>query len=274
MTELRATILNMKLSDAFDILVVALFFFAIFALLRESRSHVALRGFITVMIGSLVIFLIARAMRLQAIMLIFEKFWIVVVLVFLMVFQNEFKKAMTEVGQMRAFRPFFPRRDIDVLDHVLQAVKAMARDRIGALIVFERRNPLHSYTGTNTSTSLDAEISAELIRTIFTPTAPLHDGALIVSGERMVAAGCILPTLTDNPELSRELGTRHRAAIGVTEETDAVVVVVSEETGIVSIAVDGRITRNLKPEQLRRELERLLDPYGESSGEVVEDGTE
>jgi diadenylate cyclase len=196
--------------------------------------------------------------------LIFENFWIVVVLVFLIVFQNEFKKALTDVGQMRVFRPFFPRREIDILDQLLQAVKLMARDHVGALIVFERRNPLRSYTGTGTP--LDAAVTAELVRTIFTPLAPLHDGALIVSGERLVAAGCILP-LTDNPELSRELGTRHRAAIGVSEETDAVVVVVSEETGIISLVFDGRITRNLKPEQLRRDLERLLDLYRESASE-------
>jgi len=177
---------------------------------------------------------------------------------------DDFKKALTDVGQMRIFRPFFPRRELDVLDQVIQAVKQMSRNRVGALIVFERRNPLRSYTGTGTP--LDATVTAEMVRTIFTPFAPLHDGALIVSGERLVAAGCILP-LTDNAELSRELGTRHRAAIGVTEETDAVVVVVSEETGIISLVSDGQIARGLKPEQLRRDLERLLDLYGEAAHE-------
>jgi diadenylate cyclase len=264
MTELLVTIRNMRLLDVVDILAVALFFYAIFALLRESRSHVALRGFITVMIGSVIIFLVARAWRLQAMVMIFENFWIVVVLVFLIVFQNEFKKALTDIGQMRAFRAFFPRGEINVLDQVLQAVKIMSKDRVGGLIVFERRNPLRSYTGSGTP--LDATLSAELIRTIFTPLAPLHDGALIVNGDRLVAAGCILP-LTDNPELSRELGTRHRAAIGITEETDAVVVVVSEETGIISLVVDGGITRNLKPDQLRHDLERLLDLYSEAAEE-------
>lgn len=264
MAELLVTLRTMRFSDLVDILMVAIFFYAIFALLHESRSKVALRGFITVMLGSLLIYLLAQAWNMRALVMIFENFWIIVVLVFLIVFQNEFKKALTDVGQLRVFRPFFPQREDDVLDQVLQAVKLMSKNRTGALIVFERRNPLRSYTGTGTM--IDAVVSAEMIRTIFTAFSPLHDGALIISGDRLVAAGCILP-LTDNPELSRELGTRHRAAIGLTEETDAVVVVVSEETGIVSVVFDGRITRNLAPDQLRRELERQLDLYGESHDE-------
>jgi diadenylate cyclase len=267
MSELLVTIRAMRLFDVLDIMVVAVFFYAIFALLRESRSQVALRGFITVMVGSLLIFLLAQAWRLQAMVLIFENFWIVVVLVFLIVFQNEFKKALTDIGQMRVFRPFFPRREADVLGQVLQAVKAMAKDRVGALIVFERRNPLRSYIGSGTL--LDAAVSAELIHTIFTPPSPLHDGALIVADDRLVAAGCILP-LTDNQELSRDLGTRHRAAIGVAEETDSAVLVVSEETGIISLVVNGQITRGLKPDQLRREMERLLDVHGEAAVEEAE----
>ena len=256
MRELLVTILNLHPSDAVDILVVALFFYGIFALLRETRSVVALTGFITVMVGSLLLFLVARTWNLQAMELIFKHFWIIVVLIFLIVFQNEFKRVLTDIGQMRIFRSFFPSRERYVIDEIVNAVQIMAGRNVGALIVFERSNPLKAYTGTGTD--LDAMVSSELIRTIFTNYAPLHDGALIVKGERLVSAGCILP-LTNNPELSRELGTRHRAAIGLSEETDALILVVSEETGTVSIVTDSKIERGITGETLRRRLERELD---------------
>ena len=256
MQELLITLRNMHFPDMIDIMVVALFFYGIFALLRETRSVVALTGFITVMITSLLLFLVARTLDLQAMMLIFKHFWIVVVLIFLIVFQNEFKKALTDIGNMRLFRSFFPTREHHYIDEVVTAVQIMAGRNVGALICFERSNPLKSYAGTGTE--LDAIVSSETIRTIFTHYAPLHDGALIIKDERLLAAGCILP-LTDNPELSRELGTRHRAALGLSEETDAVVVVVSEETGTISVVIDGKIERDFTPEVLHRRLERELN---------------
>lgn len=256
MQELKTTIEGMMWLDILDIVLVAMLFYGVFAILRESRSYVALLGFITVMVVSLVVFLIARTWQFRAMTLIFQNFWIIVVLVFLIVFQNEFKKALTDIGQARFFRSLFPRREHHVIDEILQAVRLMAKRNVGALIVFERRNPLRSYTATGTV--LDALVSADLIRTIFTAYTPLHDGALIVHGDRLVAAGCYLP-LTHDPELSRELGTRHRAAIALTEESDAVVVVVSEETGTISLAIDGSIQRGLKIEELRNLLETYLD---------------
>lgn len=271
MAELLATILNMRWADVFDIVVVAVFFYGIFALLRETRSVVALTGFITVTVSSLMLFLIARTWNLQAMELIFRHFWIIVVLIFLIVFQNEFKRVLTDIGQMRLFRTFFPSRERDVLDEIIEAVQIMASRNVGALIAFERNNSLKAYTGTGTD--LDANVSSELIRTIFTNYAPLHDGALIIKADRLISAGCILP-LTNNPEFSRDLGTRHRAAIGLTEETDAVVVVVSEETGTISIVIDGRIERGLSGESLRRRLEKELDiEHEEPLAESHHDGT-
>lgn len=270
MQELIGTIINMRLADAFDILLVSLFFYGIFALLRETRSVVALTGFITVMVSSLLLFLVARTWNLQAMVLIFKHFWVVVVLIFLIVFQNEFKKALTDIGQMRLFRTFFPSRERDVLDEIVQAVQIMAGRNVGALIAFERNNPLRPYAGSGKE--LDAIVSSELICTIFTHYAPLHDGALLVKGERLMAAGCILP-LTDNPELSRELGTRHRAAIGLSEETDSVVVVVSEETGTITVVVDGKLERGLSGETLRRRLETELDIEQETPVEPQPNGT-
>lgn len=256
MNELLKTVYNIQWTDGVDILFVALFFYAIFALLRETRSSVALMGFITFMVGSLLLFLVAYSTGLQAMILIFRNFWIMVVMIFLIVFQHELKKALTDIGQMRLLRAFFPSREKYVVDEIVQAARQMSKLRLGGLIVFERYNPLKSYT--STGTDLDALVSDELIRTIFTRHSPLHDGALIVKGERLMAAGCILP-MTDNPMLSRELGTRHRAAIALSEETDAVVVVVSEETGTISLVADGQIERGLISDDLRRKLERLLN---------------
>jgi diadenylate cyclase len=262
MKELINTLVAMRLPDMIDILVVASFFYGIFALLRETRSVVALTGFITVMISSLLLFLVARTLDLKAMMLIFQHFWIVVVLIFLIVFQNEFKKALTDIGNMRMFRSFFPSREHHFIEEVVTAVQIMAGRNVGALICFERSNPLKSYAGTGTE--IDAMVSSELIRTIFTHYAPLHDGAAIIKDERLQAAGCILP-LTDNPDLSRELGTRHRAALGLSEETDALVIVVSEETGTISVVIDGKIERDFTPEVLHRRLERELNIHREEN---------
>lgn len=255
MHELLITIFNMRLRDVVDIVLVAVFFYGVFTLLRETRSFVALLGFVVCTVGSLVLFLVARTWNLQAMILLFQHFWIVFVLIFLIVFQNEFRRALTELGQMHFFRSFFPSREHGIIEEVEQAVITMAQARIGALICFERRNPLHPYT--STGKELDAVVSSELIRTVFTVRAPLHDGAMIIVGDRLLAAGCILP-VSDNPELSSDLGTRHRAAIGLSEQTDALIVVVSEETGSISLVADGAIERGIKGEQLRRRLEQEL----------------
>lgn len=270
MEELIATVANIGWNDVLDILLVTVFFYAIFALLRGTRSYVALMGFITVMMATLLLFLLARTWELRALSMIFNRFWIIVVLIFLIVFQSEFRKMLTDIGQMRLFRSFFATRERVAIDEIVQAVTVMAGRNIGALIAFERRNPLKSYM--HTGTELDATVTAQLIRTVFTHYAPLHDGALIVRGDRLASAGCIL-RLTDDPTLSRELGTRHRAAIGLSEETDAVVVVVSEETGTISLAIDGKLERGLKPEQLRRRLARELNVASEvEEEEEIADG--
>jgi diadenylate cyclase len=132
----------------------------------------------------------------------------------------------------------------------------MSTRHVGALIAIERRNSLRPWA--ERSTLIDSVVSADLLRTIFTPYSPLHDGAVVISGDRLVAAVCVLP-LSDNPNIGKELGTRHRAAIGLTEETDALVVVVSEETGTISLAVNGALERPLSPEDLKRRLEEELD---------------
>ncbi len=256
MQELTATFYNFRLIDLLDIGLVAVFFYLLFALLRGSRSNIALMGFISFLTATLLIYLFVRTWQMQAMILIFHNFWIVVVLVFLIVFQHDFRRALTNLGHVRFFRTFFASRESDVVDQVVSAVNVMSNRNVGALIVIERRNPLDPYTGSGTN--LDAAVSPELIRTIFTPYSALHDGALIIRGDRLVAAGCILP-LSDEQSLPSDLGTRHRAALGMAEETDAVVVAISEESGAVSLAVDGHFERNLRIEDLLRRLRRELN---------------
>lgn len=255
MQEIWQIVRSVTPADIFDIVLVAFPFYVIFALLREARSHFALWGIVSMLLASLLLFLIARVANLQASILIFERFWIIVVLMFLIIFQNELKRALADVGRLRIFRGLFQQKT-QVIGEIVNAVATMAERRVGALIAIERGNPLNPYLPTGTK--IDAVVSSEAIGAVFTPYSPLHDGALIVSGERIVAASCILP-LTDNPTLSKDLGTRHRAGIGLTEETDALTVVVSEETGSISLCKEGTIERFLKPEELRRRLERELD---------------
>ena len=255
MREFLSLIETMQISDVVDIIIVSALFFALFALLRETRSSVALRGLISILILSFMMFFLAKAANLVAVALIFERFWIIVVLVFLIVFQNEFKKALTEIGQLKIFRHFFSERG-EFLEEALRAVEMLSEKKIGALIVFERRNPLRVYS--DTGTKMDSLVSSELFRTIFAQNTPLHDGAIIMRDERILAAGCILP-LSSDTSISKDLGTRHRAAIGLTEETDAIVIVVSEETGIISLAIHGKLHRSETSETLKPKLIELLD---------------
>jgi len=239
---------------------VALVFYFIFLMLRESRAAVALRGMIAILVGSLLIYFCAFAFGLTALRVVFNRFWVVVILMFIIVFQQDFRRALTQVGQMRIFRRLFMQGG-QHLDEVVEAVRNMAKRRVGAIVAFERRNSLRVFA--ETGTRVDAHVTAELLRTIFTAYSPLHDGAVIVRDERLVAAGCILPLSADD-SLSKDLGTRHRAALGLSEESDAVVVVVSEETGIVSLAVHGALRRGLSAEELREaliaELELEVNP--------------
>lgn len=253
--ELWALISGIQIADVVDILLVAVLFYFLFSLLQGTRSAVALRGLISILLISFVIYFLARLTRLSAIQLLFRSFWLIAVLMFILLFQNELRRALTEAGQIKLFRHFF-RPYGEFIDEIVKAVNIMSKRRMGGLIVVERESPLKIFI--DTGVEIDSTMSSELLRTIFSPFSPLHDGAVIVRNDRIVAAGCILP-LSDDTTLSKELGTRHRAAIGLTEESDAFVVVVSEETGSISLAVNGHLERGLTLEQLR---ERMIELSG------------
>jgi diadenylate cyclase len=249
-------------TDLIDILVVSTGFYAVFAILRQGRSYTALRGLLAATFICLVIWVIAHIAGLVATARLLQQSLPLVIIFFVILFQAELKKALTDFGQTSIFRPFLQTPRVDT-EEIIKALTRLAERRTGALIAIERRNSLAPYS--EVGTVLDSQVSAELIRTIFAINTPLHDGAIIIRGSRIAAAGCLLP-LSENPQLPKDFGTRHRAGIGLTEETDAVVLICSEETGIISIAANGTIERNQTADTLRTRLQQLLGAPEERRG--------
>jgi uncharacterized protein (TIGR00159 family) len=189
--------------------------------------------------------------------ILFEKLWVVIVITLIMVFQNEIRKAVQGFGQVHAMRQWLDEGE-QVLQMVLDAVKKMAKEKVGALICIERRDPLHKLIRGGTEVVLDAAVSSELLVTIFSNYSPLHDGAVIVRGNRITHASCMFPQGTIYP-LPKGKGSRHGAAMGATEDCDALVIVVSEETGDISLAVDGKLETKHTIESLKETLGKLLN---------------
>lgn len=241
--------------DGLDLVVLASVFYWFFRTVRGTRSAQMLVG-VMLVIGAL---LAATWFRLTALTAIGDSLRAVWILLFVMIFQPELRQALASVGGGRLFYAFTRGKDYLVLGELSRAVELLSERKTGALIVIERGVGLKNYV--ETGTGVGGRVSSELLTTIFTPPSPLHDGAIIISRGEIAAAGCILP-LSQNPRLVTALGTRHRAALGISEETDAVAVVVSEETGRVSIAERGRLLRNQDPTTLRSTLSAFLRPAG------------
>lgn len=202
-----------------------------------------------------VIFNIAKVLELYTINWVLTKLFAVGVVAFLIIFQPELRRALARIGQNTMFGSLLKKGG--TIDEVVQASEHLSRSKIGALIAIERDVGLKNYI--ESGLALDAKVSAELLISLFTHGSPTHDGGVIIQGERIASSGSLFP-LSQNPHLSRSLGTRHRAAVGLTEDSDAVAVTVSEETGSVSVAVYGKLTRNLDGEELRRVLTNLFRP--------------
>lgn len=200
-------------------------------------------------------YLTSQGLELYTLNWVLDNFLSSILLVIVVLFQNDIRRALTEVGRGSLFGVAERTDYRPVLEEIIKAVVTLAGKRVGALIVLERKVGLNEYI--EPGTRLDARVSKELICSVFLPASPMHDGAIVIQGGRVAAAGCFLPLTTD-PRVSRTLGTRHRAAIGLTEETDAVVIVVSEEEGTVSLVREGRISRDLTTNVLRTTLQQLF----------------
>lgn len=236
-----------------DVLLVGFLIYQFLTLVRGTRAAPMLVGVATLALA----FYFARLGELRTLNWLLSTLLPYVVFALIVVFQSEIRHALANLGSrislMRSSRSV-----ADVYDDIVLAANLFSQNQTGALIVIEREIGLRTYI--ESGVALDARLSYDLLATVFRPSAPLHDGAVIVQRDRIAAAACFLP-LSMNPVLSTQLGTRHRAAIGITEETDAVAVIISEETGSISIAVAGTIERDLTVERLRERLSALLRRY-------------
>ncbi len=234
--------------DILEIVVVAAVFYRILLLLAGTRAAQMLLG-LMLLFG---IYFVSRMLAFDLLRSLLEYVFEFGAIAALVVFQPELRSALAHLGQNRIWQRFFSRlEESEVAEEIAQAAADLARAKTGAIIAIEREVGLGEYA--ETGTPIQARVSAPLLATIFTPYSPIHDGAVIVRGDTIVAAGAILP-LTQFPVTDKSMGTRHRAALGLSEETDALVVVVSEETSQISLAVGGQMTRGLDRESLAAAL--------------------
>jgi len=263
------TIANIRFFDIIDILIVTFIVYKAIEFLRETRAGQLIKGVAVL----LIVFFLADTLNLVSLKWILDTIFDVALIAVIVIFQPELRRALERMGQanIKAIgradsTSLFEERINNCIDAVCQGVSVMSDKHIGALIVFERNTMLGDIA--NTGTVLGAEPSYEMLCNIFFPKSPLHDGALIVRDGYFHSAGCILP-LTSNNTLSSQLGTRHRAAIGMSENSDAVVLVVSEETGIISVAVNGTIKRDFNSVTLKEELYNQLKVHSEDNDNAL-----
>jgi diadenylate cyclase len=241
---------SLRWQDVLDIILVSVVLYRLFLLIKGTRAVQLLRGVLLLLVA----YLVSRALQLNTITWLVQSTATMIIVAIPVVFQPELRRALALLGQGELFRPeFFGKPAADtgrVIDEVVLAVRMLSARKIGALIILERQTGLNEFV--ETGTAIQGLVTSDLLTSIFFPNSPLHDGAVIIRGDRIVAAGALLP-LSENyrrPQ-KRPIGTRHRAALGLSETTDAVAVVVSEETGVISVAQMGQLQRHLTEDDLR-----------------------
>lgn len=255
-SNLKNTFPTISIVDILDILLVALLFYGVITLLRSNSSSRIARAIVLL----LALTLLTDLLNFHTLNFLLDRVLELGIVALVIVFQPELRRILERIGG-RSVRGLIGinvnlnDQISDAIDETVAACEAMSRERVGALIVFERENSLEQVS--RTGTKVDAAVSSELIRNIFFPKASLHDGAMIVNNARIESAGCVLP-LSENRSLSSDLGTRHRAGVGISESNDCVVVIVSEETGTISVAENGMLKRYLNADMLRKLLKQEL----------------
>jgi diadenylate cyclase len=250
---------NISWRDVVDVLIVAVLLYQLLKLIRGTQA-------VQLLLGLVVIFVVgffAQLLQLRLLQFIFTNGTQAIVIAAVILFQPELRRALDQVGRLGPVRALFGRHGEAAVeravDEVLRAAGSLSERRTGALIVFERETGLENLAATGVK--INGEVTAEMLATIFVPNAPLHDGAVIIRETRLVAAGCVLPLAETLPGVGR-MGTRHRAALGLTMQSDAVIVIVSEETGLISVANQGKIYRGLDNVALREMLLTMLAGTG------------
>lgn len=242
---------TIRIWDIIDILIVAFVIYRIFLIIKGTRALQMLVG-LAVLLAA---FIASRWLELYTIDWIVQSFWPQIVIALIILFQPEIRRALAQMGQNPFLRTLSPIEETRFIEEIIRSAVSLANKKIGAIIVLERETELEDLI--EMGTPLDARISKEILTSIFLPYSPIHDGAVIIKEGRIAAAGCFLP-LTMSAAVSKTIGTRHRAAIGITEETDAVVITISEETGTISVAMEGKMTRDLDAASLRRILTKVF----------------
>jgi diadenylate cyclase len=248
---MRTFISNFGLRDVLDIAIVAFVLYKLLVRVRGTRTARMLVGLLLLLVASIV----ARYVPLYTLDWLLQGFWAYIVIAMIVIFQPEIRRTLARMGEARFFSSFTSAEELRGLEEIVRAVIIMSERRIGALIVIKRETELDEIV--ELGTPLDAKVSKEIRVSIFHPSSPIHDGAVVIKGNRIVAAGCFLP-IALMPAISRTLGTRHRAALGLTEETDSVVIIVSEETGGISMSLKGQLETHLDMGSLRDRLTELF----------------
>jgi diadenylate cyclase len=248
---------QLRWQDLLDIVIVSIILYKVLLIIKGTKTAQMLAGLGILLIASF----FSRYLQLYTIDWIIQSFWAQVVIALIVLFQPEIRRALAQMGESSFLQGFTFAEELRSLEEIVRASIALANRKIGALIVIERDVSLKDYI--EIGTPLDAKVTKELLLSIFHPTSPIHDGAVVIRGNRVVAAGCFLP-ITLGTDVSKALGTRHRAGIGITEETDAVSIIVSEETGIISVAIHGKLETYVDMGTLR---DMLTDLFTESKKE-------
>jgi diadenylate cyclase len=238
-------------SGVFEILVLSIALYYIILFFRGTRGAQVLTGLVIFYVATL---LLARFFQMEALKWLLQRFSVYLAVALVVIFQPEIRRALAELGKQPSFT--LSARERSLVDAVVQAAALLSERKIGALIAIERQ--IGTRVVQESGKPIDAVVSPELLAGIFFPHTPLHDGGVVIAGDRVAAAGCVFPLAQQDDATYRGLGTRHRAAVGMSEETDAVVVIVSEETGTISLAFNGRLSRGMDSDRLRRALTALV----------------
>jgi len=238
-----------------DVILMSIIVYRLLLIIKGTKAAHMLIGLGLLLMASL----LSRYFELYTVDWMIQSFWAQIVIAIIILFQPEIRRALAQMGEAQIFKNLTSAEELKSLDEIVRATVALANKKIGALIAIERDTSLKDFV--EMGTPLDAKVTKEILLSIFHPTSPIHDGAVVIKGNRIVAAGCFLP-ITMGPDISKSLGTRHRAGLGLSEETDAVIVVVSEETGMVSMATHGKFDTHLDMGTLRDILTDLFTAKG------------
>lgn len=239
------------LLDILDIVLMSLILYRLLLMVKGTKAAQMLIGLGLLLAASLA----SRYLQLYTIDWLVQSFWAQIVIAIIVLFQPEIRRALAQMGEAQFLSSFMSAEELKSHEEIVRASISLSNRKIGALIVIERETSLNDFI--EVGTPLDAKVSRELLLSIFHPSSPIHDGAVIIKGNRIAAAGCFLPITLDS-ELSKALGTRHRAALGLTQETDAVAIIVSEETGFISLAVGDKLEVRLDMGSLRDMLNEIF----------------